>query len=147
MIRGLLLAAAWPFSVLAGDGICSLTFDSGVVLNGVALAQSKETQTRGLSDSDEAGGGMLFAWREAEPRVVWMRDTRVPLTLAWIDDGGRLFGIEDLKPNTDVFHLSLMPAVAALELPRGDFARRRLAEGDRLVSRSCETLPVIPSSR
>jgi len=116
---------------------CDLTFEGGNVLRDVPVAETRTEQERGLSDRDDVGPGMLFTWSTAEPRVVWMRDTRVPLTVGWIDAEGVLFGFEDMEPETDDMHLSMEPAAAALELPQGAFERHGLAEGDRLLSRDC----------
>ena len=133
------LAAAG--ALLSGPSLaatCNLTFDTGAVLRGVPVAETRAEQSAGLANLDDVGSGMLFAWPTAEPRVLWMHDTRVPLTVGWIDADGVLFGLEDMAPKTDTMHLSMEPAVAALELPRGAFERRGLAAGARLVKRDCQ---------
>lgn len=132
-----LAAAGVLLSSPAFAGTCDLRFNTGALLQDVRLAETRTEQTVGLANLDDAGPGMLFAWSKAEPRVLWMRDTRVPLTVGWIDADGVIFALEDMAPETDKMHLSMEPAAAALELPRGAFERHGLAAGVRLVDRDC----------
>lgn len=83
---------------------------------------------------------MLFTWETAEPRVFWMRDTRVPLSIGFFDDTGLLFAIQDMQPETDDYHYSIKPASDALELEQGQFQAHGLREGDRLIERTCSLL-------
>ena len=132
------LAAA--VALLSGSALgatCDLTFDTGATIEGVPLAETRVEQTAGLAHRDDVGSGMLFVWPAAEPRVLWMRDVRVPLTVGWIDADGVLFALDDMAPESDAMHLSMDPAAAALELPRGAFEDHGLGPGDRLVGRDC----------
>lgn len=118
---------------------CDLYFSGGVILKSVPVARSKPEQARGLSRRVDVGPGMLFSWDRAEARVIWMRDTPVPLTVAFFDADGLLFAIEDMAPNTDEYHFSGGPALDALELAQGQFSRLGLAQGSRLLRRECFT--------
>lgn len=119
---------------------CTLRFSNGTTLDAVPVARTPEQQGRGLSKRDDAGRGMLFTWDKAEPRVFWMRDTRIPLTIGFLNDTGLLFAIEDMEPETDVYHFSIEPASDALELAQGQFQAHGLKEGVRLVGRTCSPL-------
>ncbi|HFX1228586.1 TPA: DUF192 domain-containing protein [Pseudomonas aeruginosa] len=120
--------------------VCDLHFTGGVVLDAVPVARTKEQEARGLMHRDTAGNGMLFSWQEAEPRVFWMRNTRIPLTIGFFAADGTLFAIEDMQPETDDYHFSMKPALDALELAQGEFQRKGLAVGSRLIRRECRAL-------
>lgn len=83
---------------------------------------------------------MLFTWTKAEPRVFWMRNTRVPLSIGFFDETGLLFQIEDMLPATDNRHISIKSASDALELARGQFQAHGLEKGVRLIGRTCSPL-------
>lgn len=117
--------------------ICDLYFSGGVTLHAVPVAKTVAAQSLGLSKRDDIGPGLLFSWPTSEPRVFWMRDTRVALTVGYFDADGLLFAIDDMQPMTDTFHFSMQPASDALELAQGDFTRRGLSVGSRLIRREC----------
>ena len=79
--------------------------------------------------------GMLFVFSEKSPQCFWMRNTYVPLSIAFLDDDGRIVNIEDMAPLTENSHCSREPVRLALEMEQGWFARRGLAAGDRLSGR------------
>jgi len=80
---------------------------------------------------------MLFSWEAAEPRVFWMHNTHVALSVGFISADGTLFAIEDMAPDTDDYHYSAGPATDALELVQGEFAQEGLRPGSRLLRREC----------
>ncbi len=116
---------------------CDLHFSNGYTLAGVPVAETVAQHTKGLSKRNDVWPGMLFTWPEPEPRIFWMRDTWIPLTIGFFDGDGRLFAIEDMQPNTDDHHASVHPAADALELPQGDFQRYGLQAGVSLTGRTC----------
>jgi len=134
---GLLLALSltWasPVHAQASDMLhCDLSFSNGLVLNGVPVARTPMEQSRGLSQRDDVGPGMLFAWPDARPVSFWMKDTYVPLSIGFFDASGVLFSIQDMVPQSLKTHPSVLPALHALELQQGDFQRFGLALGTRL---------------
>lgn len=94
---------------------------------------------QGLMFRDDVGPGMLFSWPSAEQRVFWMHNTPTPLSVGFISADGTLFAIEDMAPETDDYHYSQMPALDALELVQGEFARKGLIPGSRLLGRKCQS--------
>lgn len=114
-----------------------LTFTGNVQLRGVPVARTKEQQAKGLSNREEAGPGMLFVFDPPGKLAFWMRDTRIPLAIAFVSDDGILFVIEDMKPESDEYHLSMKPARYALELAQGQFEREGLAVGSSLLKVDC----------
>ncbi len=73
--------------------------------------------------------GMLFVFERAEAQAFWMRNTYVPLSIAFIAADGRIVNIDDMKPQTEDSHYSKGPVVYALEMRKGWFAERGIGPG------------------
>ena len=73
--------------------------------------------------------GMLFVFERNEPLSFWMRNTYIPLSIAFIAPDGRIVNIEDMKPQSDESHWSRGPAMYALEMKKGWFAERGIGPG------------------
>jgi uncharacterized protein len=76
--------------------------------------------------------GMLFVFDAPQPLAFWMKDTYVPLSIAFIGADGRILNIEDMAPQTEGTHTSRGPALFALEMKKGWFAQLGIAAGDRV---------------
>ena len=63
---------------------------------------------------------------------MWMRNTYVPLSVAFIDAKGAILNVEDMEPLTENSHCALGPAKFALEMNKGWFASRGLKAGTRI---------------
>ena len=119
--------------------VCNLQFD-GVTLENVPQVTTKIQMERGLSGVTDVGAGMLFTWTDDAPRVFWMRATSTPLSVAFIDAAGTVLQIEDMEPETEVFHWSTLPAREGLEVKAGEFQRLGIAPGSRLTGRECKPI-------
>ena len=73
--------------------------------------------------------GMLFVFPEVAKHCMWMRNTLLPLSVAFLDEKGRIINVEDMKPQTDDNHCSTKPAHYALEMNPGWFKSRGLGAG------------------
>jgi uncharacterized membrane protein (UPF0127 family) len=95
------------------------------------VASTAETRTTGLMHrfSLQPDHGMLFVFREAQPLAFWMKNTFVPLSIAFIDSNGRILNIEDMAPQTESTHPSRGAALYALEMKRGWFAEHGIPAG------------------
>ncbi len=100
----------------------------------VELANTEESRRQGLMFRRRLADdqGMLFVYEKPEPVAMWMRNTYVPLSVAFIDESGRILNIEDMTPLTDTTHASRGSAKYALEVNRGWFAQRGIKPGDRI---------------
>jgi uncharacterized protein len=76
--------------------------------------------------------GMLFVFPEAALHGMWMVNTYVPLSVAFIDERGTIVNIEDMQPHTRTAHTAARPARYALEANLGWFRKRGLKPGDRV---------------
>ena len=98
------------------------------------VAASEESRTTGLMYrfSLKPDSGMLFVFRNPQPLAFWMKNTYVPLSIAFIDAEGRIVNIEDMAPQTEATHSSRGLALYALEMKKGWFAQRGIGAGDRV---------------
>lgn len=98
------------------------------------VAATAETQTIGLMHrfSLRPDHGMLFVFRAPQPLAFWMKDTYIPLSIAFIAADGKILNIEDMAPQTENTHISRGPALFALEMKKGWFAQLGIAAGDRV---------------
>ncbi|QIN79716.1 DUF192 domain-containing protein [Rubrobacter marinus] len=106
------------------------------------IADDDAERTRGLMErtalAEEAG--MLFVFGRERTLSFWMRNTLIPLSIAYIDAEGRIVDIEDMEPLDDqTKHPSAEPAKYALEVNQGFFGERGIEVGDRV-----EGLPAGP---
>jgi uncharacterized protein len=76
--------------------------------------------------------GMLFVFDEAAPHCMWMKNTYIPLSVAFIDAQGVIINIADMTPHSEQSHCAARPAVYALEMTQGWFAQRGIKPGAKL---------------
>ncbi|MFO1414045.1 MAG: DUF192 domain-containing protein [Burkholderiales bacterium] len=95
------------------------------------IATTQEQRSLGLMNrfSLQPEHGMLFVFERAEPLAFWMKNTFIPLSIAFIASDGRIVNIEDMKPQTEDSHWSKGPALFALEMKKGWFAERGIGAG------------------
>lgn len=73
--------------------------------------------------------GMLFVFDDLQRQCMWMKNTLIPLSVAFIDERGAIINIEDMAPQTEDSHCASRPARYALEMNRGWFAARGIKAG------------------
>lgn len=76
--------------------------------------------------------GMLFVFPAVATHCMWMRNTLIPLSVAFLDEQGQIINIEDMKPQTEDNHCAARPARYALEMNLGWFASKGIKPGARL---------------
>lgn len=79
-----------------------------------------------------ANGGMLFVFRHAGQHCFWMRNTRLPLSIAFIDDSGRIASLDDMQALSDTPHCPATDVRYALEIAQGGFKRRGIVPGAKV---------------
>jgi len=100
----------------------------------VEIADDEAEQRRGLMERTELGenAGMLFVFDRDEPRSFWMRNTLIPLSIAYIASDGRIVDIQEMQPLDETSHPSAAPAQYALEVNQGFFAERGIEVGNEV---------------
>ncbi len=98
----------------------------------VEVARTEKEKERGLMFRERLGKdeGMLFVYEGEEIRSFWMKNTRVSLSIAFIDKNGKIVDIQDMEPFRLQTHMSAYPAKYALEMNRGWFERNGIKVGD-----------------
>ncbi|WP_374435990.1 DUF192 domain-containing protein [Inhella sp.] len=76
--------------------------------------------------------GMLFVFESRETQCFWMKNTLLPLTIAFLADDGRIASLADMQPLDETSHCSKEPVRYALEMNLGWFAKRGLKPGMKL---------------
>jgi uncharacterized protein len=76
--------------------------------------------------------GMLFIFPDVAMHGMWMMNTYVPLSVAFLDREGRIINIEDMQPQTQNSHTAAKPAKYALEMNLGWFAKRNIKPGTKV---------------
>jgi hypothetical protein len=76
--------------------------------------------------------GMLFVFEDSATHCMWMKNTYVPLSVAFLDERGTILNIADMTPHSEDSHCAAKPARYALEMSRGWFAERGIKPGSRL---------------
>ena len=102
----------------------------------VEVADDVFERARGLMYRKALGvnRGMLFVYPEEQRLSFWMKNTLIPLSIAYIDSKKRIVDIQDMKPLDDEppSYVSADPAQYALEVNRGFFEERGVKVGDRV---------------
>jgi uncharacterized membrane protein (UPF0127 family) len=78
----------------------------------------------------EPDSGMLFIFESCEERSFWMKNTYVPISIAYADRAGKIINIEQMKPKSLDQVYSKGPAMYALEMEDGWFKRNNIGIGD-----------------
>lgn len=92
----------------------------------VELAATPQQRQRGLMGRTHlaADGGMLFVFEQPGRHCFWMRDTPLPLSIAFIDSAGRIASLADMQPRTETLHCPPADIRYALEVRQGELLRR-----------------------
>lgn len=100
------------------------------------VAATPRTREIGLMMRERLGPneGMLFVFEEPRAWCFWMRNTLLPLSIAFLDDDGRIVNVADMAPRSEDSHCAAAPVRFALEMEKGWFARRALAPGAQLAN-------------
>lgn len=92
----------------------------------VEVAATPRARQRGLMGRTHvpADGGMLFVFEQPGRHCFWMRDTPLPLSIAFIDAAGRIAGLADMAARSETPHCPSRDIRYALEVRQGEFLRR-----------------------
>ena len=111
-----------------------LQLNAGMHLIRAEVAADFASRAQGLMyrKSMAQNAGMLFIFDEAAVHCMWMKNTLIPLSVAFIDDRGAIVNIADMEPQTEASHCAAQPVRYALEMNRGWFVSRGVKPGHRL---------------
>ena len=123
----LLLAAS---SALA-QSLPGVPLSAGMHRIHAELAADPGSRMRGLMfrESMAPNAGMLFVFDETTTHCMWMKNTLIPLSVAFLDEKGAIVSIHEMAPKTENSHCAARPARYALEMNKGWFAARGIKPG------------------
>ena len=127
LARGLAIAEDAPQQLPA------IRLSTGMHVLQVMVAQTPEQLSTGLMFRKTMGtnDGMLFVFDEPSQQCFWMKNTLLPLSIAFIDDTGIVANIDDMKPQTLDSHCSTKPVRFVLEMNVGWFDKRGIKAGSK----------------
>ena len=121
-------------SVVAQTQMPLVELSAGMHRIEAELANTPQNRQIGLMHRTEMAEnrGMIFVFTQDARHCMWMKNTLIPLSVAFLDEEGRILNIEDMTPQTEDSHCARAPARFALEMNQGWFARRGLDAGTRI---------------
>jgi len=107
---------------------------AGIHIIRAEVANTDATRRDGLMFRRELPGndGMLFVFDQPDVQCFWMRNTLLPLSIAFIADDGTIVNIEDMAPQTEDPHCAKKPVRYALEMAQGWFGKHGITAGKKL---------------
>ena len=126
-------AGAWAQD-RAQPKLPTVPLQAGIHVIKAEVAANPSTRQVGLMHRTSLGPneGMLFVFESGGRHCFWMRNTLVPLSIAFLDDDGSIVNVADMAPKSEDSHCPAKPVRFALEMEQGWFAKRGLGPGTRL---------------
>ena len=112
-----------------------LTLNIGIHLIQAEAAVKDEERAQGLMfrKKMEQNEGMIFRFNRTDQVCMWMKNTLLPLSVAFIDENGNIINIEDMRPETLDAHCAKKPARYALEMNQGWFKSKNIKPGSAVT--------------
>ena len=132
--RAALLASALALAPVASAQLPVIQLQAGMHLVRAEVADTFASRMQGLMHRKTMAqnAGMLFVFDESSMHCMWMKNTYLPLSVAFLDERGAIINIADMTPHSEESHCAAKPARYALEMNRGWFAERGIKPGSRL---------------
>ena len=101
----------------------------------VEIVASDAERSKGLMFREKLGRdeGMLFVFPEIAYHAMWMKNTLIPLSVAFIDRDGVILNILDMEPQTLDSHMAAGPALYAIETNKGWFKEKGIQAGEKVL--------------
>lgn len=129
--RLIALAGVCLAPVAAAQGMPVVELTAGIHRIEAEVAATQEDRMRGLMHrkSMPVQHGMLFVFDVDARHCMWMRNTYLPLAVAFLDAQGRIINVAEMQPQTETSHCAARPARFALEMNAGWFRARGFGPG------------------
>src|SRR5207244_5199472 len=111
-------AAAWIAASVAFAELPILELSAGIHLIRAEVAYTFQTRAQGLMFRKHLGPneGMFFVFPQSEPHCMWMKNTLIPLSVAFIDEKGKIISISDMQPQTETSNFAGAAAQSELSV-------------------------------
>jgi hypothetical protein len=128
------IAVAALIPVGASAELPQLELNAGIHVIRAEVANTFPARGRGLMQRDhlEPNQGMLFVFDDVNLHCMWMKNTLIRLSVAFLDEKGAIINIAEMAPQTEISHCASRPARFALEMNQGWFAKKGLMAGTRI---------------
>ena len=128
MVPGLLLAQQAPQPTLR-----TTKLTAGIHVITAEIASTPQSRMIGLMMRERLAPnhGMVFVFEDKSQHCFWMRNTLIPLSIAFIDDDGTVVSIADMSPKSEASTCPQRPVRYALEMDQGWFAKRGVTAGNK----------------
>lgn len=133
-----LAAAVLAFAAAAQDGpqlnLPRVKLTTGMHVIDAQVATTTEQRMTGLMFRQEMPQheGMLFVFEYPSQQCFWMKNTLLPLAVAFIDDDGTIVNTDEMQPQTLNAHCSAKPVRYVLEMNKGWFSKKGIKAGAKL---------------
>ena len=118
----------------AAQSLPAIRLSAGIHVIEAQLARTPQQREIGLMFKKTMGAnqGMLFAFEHPSQQCFWMKNTLLPLAIAFVGDDGAIVNIDSMKPQTLDSHCSAAPVRYVLEMNDGWFAKHGIKPGQKL---------------
>ena len=125
---------ATVFSTLVRGELPQVSLNAGIHVVRAEVANTNESRTQGLMFRKSLGAneGMLFVFQQDEAYCMWMKNTLIPLSVAFIDARGQIVSIHEMLPQTENSHCAAYAARYALEMNAGWYRAKGIQRGMRI---------------
>ena len=129
MVPGLLLAQQAPQPTLR-----TTKLTAGIHVITAEIASTPQSRMIGLMMRERLAPnhGMVFVFEDKSQHCFWMRNTLIPLSIAFLDDDGTVVSIADMSPKSEASTCPQRPVRYALEMDQGWFAKRGVTAGTKI---------------
>jgi uncharacterized membrane protein (UPF0127 family) len=129
------LLACCAFAQEPQTNLPRVKIHAGMHIIDAQVAASPDQRMTGLMFRKEmpANEGMLFVFEQPSQQCFWMKNTLLPLSVAFVADDGTIVNIDEMQPQTLDSHCSTRPVRYVLEMNKGWFARKGIKAGARLA--------------
>ena len=130
----MLLAAGLAPAQDGPQKLAAIRLQAGIHNISAELASTPQQREIGLMNRTSMGAneGMLFVFERPGQQCFWMKNTLIPLSIAFLADDGSIVNIDSMKPQTLDPHCSEKPVRFVLEMNEGWFAKRGIKAGTKV---------------
>ena len=131
----LALAASVAFAQEPQTNLPRVKLSAGMHQIDAQVASTHDQRMTGLMHRKEMPQheGMLFVFEQPSQQCFWMKNTLLPLSIAFVADDGTIVNVDEMKPQTLDSHCSARPVRYVLEMNTGWFSKKGIKAGDKLA--------------
>ena len=131
-VKKLLSLSLILFSAISFAGL-EMSFEGKNAKLNLIISNTDASRRKGLMNQAflEKNTGMLFIWPSSKKQCMWMKNTSLPLSVAYLSSDGRILEIYDMVPFSEDSICSMSNVRMAVEVNQGWFARNQITIGDK----------------